>query len=246
MAVIIYLQINRAIKGKVFKIRKITALDAIEEAVGRAVEQGRPVHFATGVGGITDQYTAQTLAGLDVMAHTAGLCAKLGARFIYTAAKAMVLPVVSDVLQTEYKKAGITEEYDEVDTIRYVGDDQRAMMAAGMDNITREKVSTNVMVGAFFWETIILADHAAGEGAMQIGGTARMFQLPVMVACMDYVMLFEEMFVAGAYLSGDIPQIGSIAGQDYCKYMVLALALISILVSFIPSARDVFINLLTM
>jgi hypothetical protein len=240
----IVIQILRANRGKKFEIRKIAALDAIEESIGRAVELGRPVSFFTGGGGITDQWAPQTIAGLDVMSYTAGLCAKLGARLIYVAQKVQILPMANDLVRAEYVKAGAIDSYNELDAIRYVGEDQRALMAAGVDVITKEKVASNIMVGAFFWETIMLADHAAGEGAMQIGGTARQFQLPMMVACCDYCMLFEEMFAAGAYLSGDLSQIGSIAGQDACKYMLIALAIIAIILSFSPPAVQWFNNLI--
>ena len=49
------------------KIRKIAGLEAIEEAVGRATEMGRPIAYTTGLGGIRDQVYYQTVAGLSIL-----------------------------------------------------------------------------------------------------------------------------------------------------------------------------------
>ncbi|NIQ06719.1 MAG: hypothetical protein GWO20_13625, partial [Candidatus Korarchaeota archaeon] len=53
------------------KIRRIPGLEAIEEAVGRATEMGRPIAYTTGLGGIRDQWYYQTIAGLNILGYTA-------------------------------------------------------------------------------------------------------------------------------------------------------------------------------
>ena len=45
-------------------IRKIPGLDAIEEAIGRATEMGRPVHYCPGIGGISAVEAPQTFRAL--------------------------------------------------------------------------------------------------------------------------------------------------------------------------------------
>ena len=40
----------RARKGYTFNLQRLPAVEAIEEAIGRAVEMGRPVHYTTGMG----------------------------------------------------------------------------------------------------------------------------------------------------------------------------------------------------
>jgi hypothetical protein len=56
---------------------------------------------------------------------------------------------------------------------------------------------------------------------MQVGGTARMYQIPFFAALCDYVLIGEEMFAAGAYVSDDPQQLGSIAAQDWYKIAAL-------------------------
>ena len=62
--------IYRAKKGRLPSFRKIAGLDAIQEAVGRATEMGRPVHFTTGMGFLVQGgEAAQTLAGISVLGY---------------------------------------------------------------------------------------------------------------------------------------------------------------------------------
>ena len=54
IAVIMLVAIRRAKKGKKFFIRRIAGLEAIDEAVGRATEMGRPVHFSPGIASLSE------------------------------------------------------------------------------------------------------------------------------------------------------------------------------------------------
>jgi hypothetical protein len=59
---------------------------------------------------------------------------------------------------------------------------------------------------------------------MTIAGCQRETQLAFLVALCDYVMVGEELLVAGAYLTKNPLVLGSIAGQDMAKYLAIALA----------------------
>jgi len=48
-----YVFMEQAKLGKSFPVRKIPAFDAIEEAIARSVEMGRPVHMTFGFGTIS-------------------------------------------------------------------------------------------------------------------------------------------------------------------------------------------------
>ena len=69
--------INVARTGKKLWVRPIAGLAAIDEAVGRATEMGRPVLF---VAGIQDINEIQTLAGLTVLSRVAKTAAEYGAQ----------------------------------------------------------------------------------------------------------------------------------------------------------------------
>jgi hypothetical protein len=220
-------------KDKRFNLRKIPALDALDEAIGRATELGRPVHMCTGLGRLQDQYAQQTIAGLSILGYVARLTARLGVPLIFSCAMGEVIPPAEGIIREAYISEG--KEYDP-NIIRYLGDEQRALMAAGMGVISRERVGANILTGAYFWEAIVLAEHGASVGAMQIGGTARQSQLPILAAACDYTLIGEELLVAGVYLSKDNRQIASLAGMDIIKIVSIILMIISVIAAAVGSS----------
>ena len=73
------------------------------------------------------------------------------------------------------------------------------------------------LLGAFYAESLILAETGNSIGAIQIAGTAKPPQLPFFVAACDYTLIGEELFAASAYLSKEPRMLGSLKGQDAGK-----------------------------
>ena len=234
----ILLYATKYLKGKT--IRTIEGLDAIEEAVGRAVEMGRPVHSCPGGGGFDSQYAQQTIAAIGVIGHVAKLCASRGAELKVSVNVAHTLPAVEEMIRTSYISEGQLEQYSP-EIVRYLPN-QNALFSYCMGMFEREKIAANIMVGAYFWEAIVLAEHGGSVGAMQIGGTARQSQLPAFVASCDYLIIGDEMFAANAYISQDEQQIANIAGQDIVRIIILALMVLGTLASL--AGTDVIANFL--
>jgi len=86
--------------------------------------------------------------------------------------------------------------------------------------MSREKPAACFYMGAFFAESLILAEMGNTIGAIQVAGTAMPAQLPFFVAACDYTLIGEEFFAASAYLSGEPDQLGSLKGQDVGKIIV--------------------------
>ena len=83
--------------------------------------------------------------------------------------------------------------------------------------MVRDKPAACFYMGAFFAESLILAETGNSIGAIQVAGTAMPSQLPFFVAACDYTLIGEEFFAASAYLSGEEHQLGSLKGQDVGK-----------------------------
>jgi hypothetical protein len=200
-------------------------MDAIEEGVGRATEMGRPIHFTTGSGrtGLMHHDAApQILAGLSTLGHVAFLAGQMGARIINTLSNPDVLPISADIIRTGYLSAGNPELYND-DDIRFISSDHFSYAAGVMATIEREQVATNIMIGGFWAESLMFAETGAKIGAFQIAGTAKYNQLPFFVAVADYVLIGEEIYAAGAYLSKEPEEVGAVVGQDATKIIVICL-----------------------
>lgn len=226
-AILIYA--TKYLKGRT--IRTIEGLDAIEEAVGRAVEMGRPVHDCPGGCGFDSQYAQQTVAAIGIIGHVAKLCASRGADLKVSVNVAHTLPAVEEMIRTSYLSEGQIEQYSP-EMVRFLPN-QNALFSYCMGMFEREKIAANIMVGAYFWEAIVLAEHGGSVGAMQIGGTARQSQLPAFVASCDYLIIGDEMFAANAYITKDEQQISNIAGQDIVRIIILAIMILGTLASLV-------------
>ena len=213
----ILFMIQRAKKGGKLYIRKIAGLDAVDEAVGRATEMGKKVFY---VPGINDMDNVQTIAGMIILGYVAEMTATYDTYLEVPVCRSIVLVTAKEVVKEAYTKAGRPDSYHP-DQVYYLTDDQFGY-AAGIDGkVVREKPATIFYMGAFFAESLILAETGNAAGAIQIAGTAQPSQLPFFVAACDYTLIGEELFAASAYLSKEPKLLGSLKGQDYAKAVIL-------------------------
>lgn len=222
--------------GRPIKIRRIAALEAVDNAVGRATEMGRSILF---VPGIQDMDNIQTVAGLTMLGRVAKTAAEYDATIEVPTCRSLVMEAARDTVRASYLSAGRADGFS-ADRITYITDDQFGYVAHVVGNMVREKPATCFYMGCFFAESLIFSETGNAIGAIQIAGTAESSQLPFFVAACDYTLIGEEFFAASAYLSGEPAQLGTLRGQDIGKFAVGALITLGVFVSTIlamsPSA----------
>jgi hypothetical protein len=216
-------------KKKLPPFRKLTGLDALPEMVGRAAEMNRPVHFTTGLGSLTESVAPQLVAGLAVLAHVSELCANYGVKVIYSVYQAQVMPIATELMKEAYVKAGKSEEFHAEEQVRYLSGEQFAYASAVQGIAERERPAANIMIGPFYAESMLFAETFNRIGSIQLAGTARGYQIPFFAVICDYLLIGEEIYAAGAYLSGNPIQGGAIRGQDYGKIVALILIILGVL-----------------
>jgi hypothetical protein len=209
-------------KGGTLKIRPIAGLKAVDEAVGRATEMGRPILY---INGIQDMDDLQTVAGITVLGHVSKTAAEYDAKIEVPTSRSLVMSAARETVQSSYMAAGRLDAYNP-DLIYYVTDEQFGFTAYVSGLIVRDKPAACFYMGAFFAESLILAETGNSVGAIQIAGTAMPSQLPFFVAACDYTLIGEEFFAASAYLSGQPDQLGSLKGQDMGKVFVGVLLIV--------------------
>jgi hypothetical protein len=90
----------------------------------------------------------------------------------------------------------------------------------------RDKPAAHIFMGAFFAESLLLAETGFQTGAIQVAGTANVHQLPFFVVACDYTLIGEELYAASAYLSGEPKLVGGLKGADLMKIIIIATVLI--------------------
>lgn len=217
--------IFQAKRGKKLFIRQIAGLNALDEAVGRATEMGKPVLYIPGVGEIDD---TQTMAALSVLGHVSSCTAEYDCPIMVPNCSPVVMSMAQDTVSQAYLKAGRPDSYVS-DYICYLSGEQFGFAAGVCGLMVREKPAAILYMGTFLAEALMLAETGNSTGAIQIAGTASASQLPFFVAACDYTLIGEELYAASAYLSDDPMQIGSLKGQDAAKALIMALIILGVI-----------------
>ncbi len=210
---------RHAIRGGDIFLRTIPGVKAVEEAVGRSTEMGKPVLY---VPGIQDMDQVETVAGVVILGHVSKMTARYETPLNVPVARSIVLKAAQEACKESYLIEGRSDIYNE-DMVHYLTDDQFAY-AAGVNGIMkREKPAACLYMGKFYAESLLLAETGNSIGAIQIAGTASQTQIPFFVTACDYTLIGEEFFAASAYLSKKPELLGIVKGQDYIKLVILGM-----------------------
>jgi Domain of unknown function (DUF6754)/Fibronectin type III domain len=222
IAIVYYIYLGA--KGRELYIRRIAGLEAVDEAVGRATEMGRPVLF---IPGIQDMDNVQTVAGITILGEIAKMTAQYETKLEVPVSRSIVMSTGRETVRQAYLEAGRPDLYSD-DMVHYITDEQFGYVAAVDGIMVREKPAACFYLGAFFAESLILAETGSSIGAIQVAGTAMPTQIPFFVAACDYTLIGEELFAASAYLSKDKKMLGSIKGQDAGKAVAMVFIVVGV------------------
>ena len=220
--------VRMAERGEEFYLRPIPGLNAVEEAVGRSTEMGKPILY---VPGIQDMDQVETVAGVIVLGHVAKMTARYETDLQVPVARAIVMKAAREACKESYMIEGRPDMFND-DMVHYLTDDQFAY-AAGVNGImVREKPAACMYMGKFFAESLLFAETGNSIGAIQIAGTASQAQIPFFVTACDYTLIGEEFFAASAYLSKRPELLGAIKGQDMIKVGLICMILSFTIIRF--------------
>jgi hypothetical protein len=216
---------SRAQSGKKPFVRRLAGIDAIEEAIGRATEMGRPVLYVPGIQDIDD---IQTVAGLVILESVAKLTARYQTPIRVPVAYPIPFTIAQEMVKSGYLHAGRPEAYDP-DCVQFVSPEQFAFVAKLTGIMLRDRPAAHIFMGSFYGESLMLAETGFSTGAIQVAGTANVHQLPFFVVACDYTLIGEELYAASAYLSGEAKLVGGLKGADMLKLLVIATILVGCL-----------------
>ncbi len=205
--------------GKPLHLRRIAGLDALDEAIGRSAELGKPVLFVPGIGDVS---SIQTIAALAILERVAKETATYDVELNVMTNYPLVMSTAQETVKQSYTAAGRPDLFNP-NNIRYVTDNQFAFASAVAGHMVREQTAANFLLGEFYAESLIISEAGNSTGAIQIAGTAQPHQLPFFLASCDYTLMSEELFAASAYLTREPILLGTILGQDWSKAVFAAI-----------------------
>ena len=225
---------NRAQSGQDLYLRPIPGIEAIDEAIGRATEMGKPILYVPGLSTISD---VATIASLTILGRVAKKVAEYQTPLMVPNRDPIVYTVAEESVKQAYVEAGRPDAYDE-DSVFYLTQSQFAFVAGVNGIMAREKPATNFYLGMFWAESLILAETGSLSGAIQIAGTDAVTQLPFFITTCDYTLIGEELYAASAYLGREPKQLGAIKGQDYFKALIMLVIFTTLVMGILDVVAD--------
>jgi hypothetical protein len=210
---------RRSRAGHAPVLRQIQAYETLKGLTGRAIEAGRGLHLSLGIGRVTNDTTADSLAGLSVLSYLSEQAAATGAPPIVSMADPTVMLLAQSIVHAAH-----TDDPDGAEiahqNIRWIAPQSAAYAAGVMNIINIDQTEANVMVGNFGDEYLLMGETAARQGKSHIGGTSNPNTLPFMYALAEETLLGEEIYAAGAYLQKRFMSIGSLVAQDTLRSLI--------------------------
>lgn len=235
LAGLTYYWITAARAGRpIPSIKRLAGLDAIEEAVGRATEMGRPVMLANRRDGLGD---VETFALWGYLGHVSSLAAKYDTRFLNLTGSHLVMAVNLEIIRQAYLEAGRPDAFNE-DDCRYFPDSQWPWSSHCAGIVQREKPAAILWIGSWSGEASILPEAGATVGSIQIAACVTTGQLPFFVASCDYALMSGEVYAASAYLSGDPVMTGTIVGEDIAKLALMIITVVGALLEIVKPGAN--------
>lgn len=207
----------RVAKRREIFLRRIPGLDAVDEAIGRATELGKPILYLTGAG---DMGEPSTIAAAVILGRVSKRVATYETELMVPHRDPIVMVVCQEITKQSYLEAGKADIFKE-DSNFFITTDQFSYTAAVDGIMMRRKPAANFFMGSYFAESLLLTETGASTGAIQIAGTDSDHQLPFFVTTCDYTLIGEELYAASAYLSREPVQVGTLRGQDLGKAVIL-------------------------
>jgi hypothetical protein len=229
LPLLLWVYTRRARRAEGFPLRPIPAFRTLQGLLGLAAESGKQVHVSVGSAGIGGAETAAVSAGLVALRHVAEQGAAFRFSPIVTVADPAVMLAAQDILYRAHRRAGLESSYRST-AVQLIAPNPAAYAAGAQAVIDQESVAANVMIGPMGAEFLLIAEPGARREMIQMVGTDSVNLQPLMLATSDRMLVAEEMFAAGAYLSRRPEQIASLQVEDTLRLLVVAGIVIGVLI----------------
>jgi hypothetical protein len=225
--VLLWLFRYRVKAGHVPSLRHIPAFEDLKGFTGQAIETGRPLHISLGTGSMANETAADSLAGLSILNYLAEQAAATGIHPTISMADPTVMLFAQNTLRTAYEDdtSGIEAAYRNV---RWIAPQSAAYAAGVMSLLSIDNVETNVMVGNFGDEYLLMGEASVRHRVSHIGGASDPNTLPFIYASAQKILLGEEIYAAGAYLQKRPAHVGSLLAQDTMRWIIAAIILVGV------------------
>jgi len=214
------------------KLRHISAFEALNKAIERAVEGGERVHLSLGTGSVVGSESAPALAGLAALSRIARATSMSDRPVVVSTGDGAMAILARDTLRTTYDEVNASELYEPT-AGRLLGPTPFSY-AAGLPSMLRdEQVSVHMLNGSFGYEAGLAADFGERAHNFVIAGSDDVQSQALLYAVAQEPLIGEEVFATPAYLDAGAVHKASLRAQDAIRFIILALIVLGVVIETI-------------
>lgn len=211
-----------------FRLRPISAYQALRHEPGMAIESGRHSLLALGSGQLHTQAGPASIAGLFVLQELArasgqGLVAPRA-----TVGASTMLPVALDHVR-DAADENAEQQAVRPDSVQFLADDPFPFTyAAGTaDVVGRKEAGNSIAIGRFGPELAIIAEASSRSNVRQVMGSDDPSAIAIATASTENSLWGEEIFAARAYLNESASTLAPVRVQDVLRWVVVLALLVT-------------------
>jgi hypothetical protein len=201
------------------QLRPLPAFRDLRQQVARAAETGGAVHVALGLGGLASEDAMTSIAAWDVIDSIADDAVAYRVPIVASVGDPTLIPLAQDALRRAFEQRGAPELYSPA-WVRFIAPSQFAYAGGAATLAADETVTTNVMAGAFGAEVSLIADAAARRDLPQLAAAVSPDALGALYAATERLALGEELFAAGAHITGEPRHVAGLITQDVLRALL--------------------------
>lgn len=221
--VLLVLLILRGRKGPAPQIRRLPAFQDVWDETGVAAESGGAIHIALGSGGLSGEDAVTSLAGLQVLESLADAAVSYTSPIV-TVGDPTLLPLAQDTLRRAYERNGLAALYDP-GRVRFVAPSPVAYAAGAAHVVATENITASTMYGAFGAEVSLITDAGDRRDLPQLAAAAAPQALGALYPAIDRLAVGEELYAAGAQMTGERRYLVSLVAQDVLRVILVLVIL---------------------
>lgn len=218
-------------------LRPIDAYKVTPTLAAASIEAGQPLHVGLGGIGPGENDTVLALVAAEVAYYTS-LPATVGdVSPIYTTSQTEMLPLAIDTLQRAYNARHMLEGYHPVN-VRWYPSGQRALAYAGAVSTLPgdDRLASNVLIGRFGPELALMLDASQRYNVPSIAYSTELTGQAIAYALADHALIGDEVYNAGAYLSGRANLTNRSLTLDLLRWVLVFVMFVLFLINLIQQA----------
>jgi len=204
-------------------LRRVPAMDVIDEAVEICAEKGRPLFQSMGTMAYTTSIFVESVVSLA--RYLTKQCGALGVRYITVCQNPQLQLLLYDFAKQGYIEAGRPEMFNAKD-IRYVVSGMTQNQLENIDAIRMDKPASFIGVCDFNAGICVpIFQEAVTAGCFIIGSSYWPDELAQVAMSSDYALMTAEVSIVGAYIDNDPEKMAPFIGEDVVKLILIGITI---------------------